>query len=73
MFEWKVENVSELHYYINSNSIIWYICEFHILETLLSSLNGDVYVIGAEEYTQAIEKTEETYHHNNDVEWRHSI
>ena len=29
---------------------------------------GDVYVIGAEEYTQATEKTEETYHHNNDVE-----
>lgn len=53
---------------LSSTSLFISVCEFHILETLLGSLNGDVYVIGAEEYTQATEKTEETYHHNNDVE-----
>ena len=53
---------------LSSTSLFISVCEFHILEFFLGSLNGDVYVIGAEEYTQATEKTEETYHHNNDVE-----
>ena len=53
---------------LSSTSLFICVCEFHILETLLGSLNGDVYEIGAEEHAQATEKTEETYHHNNDVE-----